>query len=331
MKLGESVTDGSEAWFRLRRYAGWVAGVVGLILALIAGFDLIKLFFSSQDQIGRVAAIYFGAVSLIVILALCVYAYFTIHKVKYANITTNAHKISHLIRDIETYMQNAKPKEGATPGEHEKYIVETRKMFQAVLDQLARIFLILTSTHCRTTIKLIYPVGDEPYFYTLTRDSGSRDACHEMDQWRVRQNHDPLSKNSEFVRMTGNKGTSWYFISNNLPRHHGFSTTSMTAYQPNYGEQVADGGVLHRIFHRRWPLPYRSTMACAIRRGEFPDLKGIEPLTLGFLTVDSESRGVFTERWDREILFAVADALFYPLIRFIAAQNEARERGVNLA
>jgi hypothetical protein len=47
----------------------------------------------------------------------------------------------------------------------------------------------------------------------------------------------------------------------------------------------------------------------------------IHPEVLGFLTIDSESRNVFEERWDSQIMFAVADAL-YPAIRaYLAAQN----------
>jgi hypothetical protein len=42
---------------------------------------------------------------------------------------------------------------------------------------------------------------------------------------------------------------------------------------------------------------------------------------LGFLSVDSESREVFEERWDVEILFAVADALYHPLRSYLDAQN----------
>ena len=44
---------------------------------------------------------------------------------------------------------------------------------------------------------------------------------------------------------------------------------------------------------------------------------------LGFLTVDSESRNVFEERWDVQIMFAVADALYGPIRGYIDAQNRA--------
>jgi hypothetical protein len=54
-------------------------------------------------------------------------------------------------------------------------------------------------------------------------------------------------------------------------------------------------------------------------------------VVLGFLTVDSESRNVFVERWDVQIAFAAADALYHPLRQLIAAQNRAAEAGVDLS
>ncbi|KEO56662.1 hypothetical protein SMB34_18795 [Thalassospira permensis NBRC 106175] len=56
---------------------------------------------------------------------------------------------------------------------------------------------------------------------------------------------------------------------------------------------------------------------------------------LGFLTVDSESRGVFIEKWDTQIVFAVADAIFTPLKQVIkiqaivnSMQNQDKKNGI---
>jgi hypothetical protein len=57
----------------------------------------------------------------------------------------------------------------------------------------------------------------------------------------------------------------------------------------------------------------------------------VEQLVLGFLTIDSESRGVFVDRWDVQIAFAMADALFHPLRRFVIAQNNAAQAGVDFS
>lgn len=47
---------------------------------------------------------------------------------------------------------------------------------------------------------------------------------------------------------------------------------------------------------------------------------------LGFLTVDSESRGVFEERWDVQLMLAVADALYTPVRAYLDAQNRGHNR-----
>jgi hypothetical protein len=203
-------------------------------------------------------------------------------------------------------------------------------MFRTVLDRFANVFVSLTSTYCRTSIKLTYEEKGQLYFYTLTRDTGSEQKLREMDRQRSNSNHDPLERNSQFARLFSADEERWHFVCNDLCREHGFSTTSMTAYKRGYGEMVEKVGVLDWLRNKKWPLPYRSTIACAIRQGRFDGADTLDPVVIGFLTIDSESRNVFVERWDVQIAFAVADALYHPLRRFILAQNAAEAAGVNL-
>jgi hypothetical protein len=105
----------------------------------------------------------------------------------------------------------------------------------------------------------------------------------------------------------------------------------MTAYNPDYHLRVEPAGFFQRIRGNKWPLPYKSTMTCAIRQGTFDRADDVEQLVLGFLTIDSESRGVFVDRWDVQIAFAMADALFHPLRRFVIAQNNAAQAGVDFS
>lgn len=71
-----------------------------------------------------------------------------------------------------------------------------------------------------------------------------------------------------------------------------------------------------------WPLPYRSTIACTICQSPGPFVSTPKTVVLGFVTVDSESRGVFSERWDVPLVAALANALYHPLKKLIELQNE---------
>lgn len=306
---------------RVKAYAGWIAGCVGAILAYLAGFDLLSKYISSQDEMHLAANIYVVVLSFSIVILAAWRQWITIRKEKYANIMPILHAVHHEIRDLNTFIHLNEPKDN--PERYDRFINDCEVQFGRVLDQIKNVFNTLTSTHCRATIKLTYEKNGKVYVCTLTRDQNSKHQCLSRDNKRLDEDHDPLEENPQFARLFNGKVLIWHYICNNLPDDADFRCTSMTAYDPEYGTR-APRSRWARFWSTSWPLPYKSALVCVIRQGQFDLNKSIAPEVLGFLSVDSESRGVFQERWDAQLMFSVADALYGPVRGYIAAQNRAR-------
>jgi hypothetical protein len=221
---------------------------------------------------------------------------------------------------LNTFIDLTEPK-GKSKEDYQQFRNNCKVIFGRILDQLNNVFTSITSTHCRTSIKLTYTGSDNKlYVYTLTRDQASRQRCLEMDKRRAAENHDPLDKNIQFARLLSAQEDVWSYSCNDLTKEESFQATSLTAYDPSYATKAPTRSRWRR---KSWPLPYRSTIACVIRQGPFDMAEHIPAEVLGFLTVDSESRNVFEERWDVQIMLAVADALYGPIRGYINAQNRA--------
>jgi hypothetical protein len=307
------------SYWRIKFYASWLAGFVGAALAAFAGFDLVERFVHGQDERSIAANIYIVVLSTGMLIFIAVRQWSTIRKERYANITPTLHQLMHQIRDVNTFIRTREPTNG-TPQDYQRFADDCKMFFGRILDQLNSIFTSITSTHCRASIKMVYG-GGPLYVYTLARDQGSRQTCLQLDKRRVEQNLDPLTENVQFARLFDAGDESWHYFCNDLMTAKEFCSTSVAAYSPNYAKQLAD----HRSswLPRKWPLPYRSTIACVIRQGPVDLIQNIVPEVLGFLTIDSESRNVFEPRWDVQIMFAVADALYGPIRAYLDAQNRA--------
>jgi len=307
---------------RVKAYAGWIAGCIGAILAYLAGFDLLSRYISSQDGLHLAANVYIVILSFSIVVLAAWRQWITIRKEKYANITPLLHAVHHEIRDLNTFIHLNEPKDGSKR-EYERFMNDCKVQFGRVLDQLKNVFGTLTSTHCRASIKMTYEKNDRVFIYTLTRDQGSKQQCFLRDNQRLDADHDPLEENPQFARLFNGKILVWHYICNDLTSDNSFRCTSMSAYDPEYATR-APRSRWARFWNLSWPLPYKSTLACVIRQGQFDLNQQIQPEVLGFLTVDSESRGVFQERWDAQLMFSVADALYGPVRGYIAAQNRAK-------
>ena len=312
----------SEFWFQLRRFGGWAIGLIGFVASLIAGWDIIGIWLESQNSISMAANIYILAIVTIVVAILSFRHYQTMRKEKYANIAPLLHQIVHGLRDLDTYTLEKQPAKDSSEQEYSMYLQSVEVMFGRILDQLATVFEMLTSTHCRTSIKLTYLNDGSLHYYTYKRDQWSQGRCARKDIERMKENHDPLSKNAVFTRLFEDKEDKWHYFNNDLCGDHKFTTTSMTAYKPDHAERPGPHGWFHSL-QSKWPLPYRSTLACVIRQGPFDFDPKRQSEVLGFLTVDSASRGVFVEKWDIQLVFAVADAMFHPLKRVVVVQGLA--------
>jgi hypothetical protein len=304
----------------LRMGLEWAAGIA----AWLGGFELVKIFISDVTSRSIAAQIYVVISAVGLAIALFVREWFTSRKEKYANITNYLQQANQIARELHTYIQEQQPAANAPRNQQDAFFEVCKSKLGQVLDQVNLVFVSITGTNCRTSIKLTYAVGNETYYYTLARDQGSLQKCLETDNKRVRENHDPLKKNRQFLLLFDDTNNVWRYFSNNLMKDNNFTSTSFSAYDSTWGET---GSSPKRWTLRgrkeEWPLPYRSTIACAIRHGPAPFVAAKKSIVLGFITVDSESRGVFEERWDVPIMFAIADAIYHPLKTYLEIQNRA--------
>jgi len=297
--------------------------VAGTVAAWIGGFELVKL--ATAGEFSGVAQ-YYVLISLFLFVGLGSFRlYQTLRKERYANISPHLHDIQHAIRDIQTYIDCHRPLQEAPKEQVELFCDLIKDKMSDVLTHLQLVFTSITATHCRTSIKLVYRINGHHYYYTMSRDRGTGQQLINMDNKRVDTNHDPLSKNKPFSKIFATDNESWYYTCADLESDPEFTSTSYTAYDPEFAERAVPPRRRMPWSKKRdgqWVLPYRSTIACIIRQGPAKSVPNDKTIALGFLTVDSESRGVFEERWDVQLMFSVADALFHPLRLYLEIQNQ---------
>jgi hypothetical protein len=311
--------------WRIKFYATWIGAFVASILAYFAGFELITKFIHNQTAESIIANAYLATLFFGMMVFTAVRQWNTIRKEKYANITPLLHMLFHQVRDdLDTYIRTKEPK-GGKAEEYEVFSNNCKIVFGRILDQLNSVFTSITSTHCRTSIKVLTRT-DRMYVCTLSRDQGSRQKWLRLDNKRLRDNLDPLEQNEQFAKLFNDNEEIWHYFCNDLTTESNFRCTSIAAYRPEHARSLVTGERWRFWPFQRnsWPLPYKSTIACVIRQGPFDLRPDIPSEVLGFLTVDSESRGVFEERWDSPIMLAVADALYLPLRAYLDAQNRAQ-------
>lgn len=206
--------------WRLKIYGGWVAAVIAVLLGWFHGWELLSKFISSQTAISIIANGYIVLLSACIIVIAGLRQWITIRKEKYANISPLIHSTLHEVRDLYTYIKNSEPT-GGTPQQYEDFSNHCKIIFVRVLDQLNSIFTSITSTHCRTAIKLIYRVDQVLYVYTLARDQVSRHKCLRADNQRVKEItiHFTTTLNLlDYLVITRNVGTSFQTISRQITR-----------------------------------------------------------------------------------------------------------------
>jgi hypothetical protein len=295
------------------------------VAAWLGGFELLRYLFSSHSA---PIAEYYGLLSILLFTGFAgLRLYQTMRKERYANVAPELHNIQHSIRDIYSFILFNRPAPTSTEVEVERFCENIKDKLEGVLSELQLLFTSITATHCRTSLKAVYRLDEEYYYYTVARDRGTGQQLRRMDNKRVETNHDPLSKNKQFSRLFDDDNEIWHYISDDLTCDSEFTSTSFTAYDHEWAER--SGSSLARSMpwkktRQRWPLPYRSTIACIIRQAPANGIPETKTVALGFLTVDSESRGVFEERWDVQIMFSVADALYHLLREYLEIQNQAR-------
>jgi hypothetical protein len=197
-------------------------------------------------------------------------------------------------------------------------------MIEGVLDRFAAVFSVVTGTRCRAAIKLIeQDKKTKKYFvYTLSRDQDSNRLCREMDKQRCDSRSDLVENNYDFKTLVNHYSpTTRCFICNDLTIKKDYYSSSCEVYEKRTGSLDFFEKIGYLLKKEKWVLPYKSTIVWPIQQRE-EDLPFVEnTICIGFLTIDSESRGVFEERWDFEVGATVADALFHTIKNFSMLEN----------
>ncbi len=267
-----------------------------------------------------------SSLALVAILSLVWVAYRTFtsgRKEKYANITVKYRAIFDRMRDMTVELYNASQ---AQPYSADSLKLSVEKT-TTVLDDLASIYSMLTGTRCRAALKVVNSDGEKVWVHTLARDRVSTEENRISDEDRANKKYDELNENEDFEHLFNkNRSDKGYYFNNNLMSSRSqnkYKSTSLLYHGENAASSSWSGG------NARWPLDYRSTIVWPIRGkglGVSPD----ETECIGFLCIDSESRGVFEERWDPHIGSAVASSFYMPLNFYSLIDNSLEGGGTNV-
>jgi hypothetical protein len=253
---------------------------------------IIGIFYSGYESSELKLRITLIAILIYYIITLLFLGYF-IHiyarKARYAEAINLAHLAVHKLRDTNMYLKDCL----ARRSRYE--YAEFKNQIQKVLSILTESFTLVTGTKCRICLKFLGTKNNkELYVTTMCRDLTSEDQSEEKDSAEGTQH--TVAKNSDFhsIMSLGRN----YFLHNSINTDQLYENTSKRFY----GNK----------------LPYNSVLVLPIR---FKDNDPNNPAcntdggtVVGFVAIDSASRGAFFERYDVHLGAIVADSLFTTLI-----------------
>ena len=273
--------------------------LIASILAIITPV-IIFLLASSPNTPAFVAIITLGLITIVFALLFLVEEYRLSSKARYAEVMSGLHLCIHILRDIHSGLNDKSIKN--------ENILSDLSM---ALWSLAKCFSLLKGVHCRTCIKLIHfnedvfsrdvsALSDEErlrylYVKTLCRDFETTNTHNFIEEGNPKDH--TIIGNSDFRDLYSMvQGSHRYWCSNDI--------RSMSGYQNTRFNQTSNLDY----------IGYRSVLILPIRiitKGLlYPEQKSCKQDILGFLCIDSKTRGIFNDRYDPELGSSFADALF---------------------
>lgn len=187
---------------------------------------------------------------------------------------------------------------------------EINQSLQLICNQISTAYSIITGTRCSVCIKVldgnpseIIDGNSKISVSTLCRDDTSKERGKNDPEESVNW----LDHNSDFLEMfeTINKPRGGTYFVNNLIGKYDYRNTSFESYGGK-PKEVPIPLIRYVIRNLTWNLPYKSTIGAVIYPVEpTPQLDRL----IGFLCIDSGSRGAFNKRYDLELLRAFSSAL----------------------
>ncbi len=253
------------------------------------------------------------AVFCYVLLLMGLLAYFIVsysRKARYSEAMYCIHSAVHELRNASSYLDRCLIK----PIEYES--TKFKESLRAVLESVVQAFNIVSAISNRTCIKVLGgEIGNE-HVTTLCRDPASHERNKSRDVSEGQKHK--VNLNTDYHLLV--RAEQRYFLSNNLKKYPNYMNTSLNA-----NDKSSNDG--------RWSLPYVSSLVLPIRYIEEESCdasrKDTRITILGFLAIDSQARGAYTERYDVEMGAIIADALYSVLSRWIKLEEASKHARAN--
>ena len=293
-------------WSIARHAAGRFLAIVCMLVGLTGGIASLAPLFSTSLPFQQVTQSI--ALAAIAVASLAVLAWREIslgRKAAVAGTLDRQHAASEKVRDLYIDLWK-KSNEYLSVEQAEEALTYARKNIQSVLDDYAVIFSQMSALRCRVCVKMITSDEAADYVVTLSRDHLSSAECRAHDSVRESKKIDKLNDNNSLIKLFDPKHPDQgYFFANNLPKVKEYRSTSI-----KYHQTIARNS--NEAIETKWPLPYKSTIVVPIWRESLDasDLAVAKHLVVGFLGVDSPSRGAFRRRWDVALAKSLANSLF---------------------
>jgi hypothetical protein len=177
---------------------------------------------------------------------------------------------------------------------------------EAACNDLSAALTLISATHCSVCIKALKNADAAGADTRLEVVTLCRDANSGARETSTGGHIHFADKNTDFTHIHERLGTpTGHFLSNFLPSIAGYQNSSFASYgRPSQVNWPIIGTILRDA---TWPLPYKSTVVVPISTERTEPKYG---KLVGYLCVDSRSRGAFRRRYDVEMMFAIAGCLY---------------------
>ena len=260
--------------------AGDVLGFLGVALSLIALFR--------DKSLQNDATVWVFGTYIFTLAALLVWREFVYsRKARYAEASNSMHKCAHALRDAHGAVDR-------------KNLEQVHEKVRDALVSFADAFSLITGANCRACIKTITAAtdskgNDQTIFCTETLARSCTSERTDADEPA------PINDNTDFKVLFERQQT--YFASDDLSGELAY----MNSHWPSNPDK-------RKEFIRLRKYKYVTTVVWPIR-SPAPTVKEM-PQVIGYLCVDSLTRGIFERRYDIDLGAVIADTLYPLLLRY---------------
>jgi len=249
-------------------------------------------------------------------------------KARYAEAMPLLHKTQDGIRDLHLYLTWCLDEKKDKTHFQTSHFID---VLERHISNLCEAYTLVSGTSCSVSIKLIGTTNksdvenstlEELYASTLVRDLKSKAQYEEIDAEEGGKHK--ISDNTDYKRIINNS-CHYYFDGNLSSQHHVHHTT--------YADDGCSHGNLRGISEGNkstivFPIRYKYSSSDIKDYDADQTKKGLfsQHTLLGYLTVDSQARNAFVERYDVDLGASVSDSLFSLLLTYNKVKQSIKEK-----